>query len=440
MEVVTKFYGQRDILPRPEQVVVRPRPAPFHPTTIRAVSVSGRPSEAVQRAISARLRYLDSPVPLLESVIGQTAHSASPVSGVSKAFSSVPRLALLAILARYSVFGRDSERNIRVLGRYRERSLHPSNPDRAYVTERGVGRRRVAESMLTTEDVEGFSVALEEAARADEAGTSRFVEPAAGTLRRALSNRHHLVFGRRGSGKTSLLQKARSELVAERRPNAFIDMEKFKAHSYPDVLISVVMETFSSVSEWLQEGAVAPANKRSFWIRIRPSRKPLQKSESQRLAALLDEHVRELRALLYAQDGSSVDTLRRGEASSASTVEASAEAAFRAAGARVASELSQTSSTVEESRESIRRSKIDFLHRRILDYQKTLRDIVALSGQNGFVLLDDLYYIRRSDQPEVLDYFHRLFKGSGLWLKVGTIRHRSEWYRHGDPPIGIEAR
>ena len=52
--------------------------------------------------------------------------------------------------------------------------------------------------------------------------------------------------------------------------------------------------------------------------------------------------------------------------------------------------------------------------------------------------LDDFYQIPRSTQADVLDYFHSSLKGTGLWLKVGTIRHRTTWYRHGDPPIGMK--
>lgn len=54
------------------------------------------------------------------------------------------------------------------------------------------------------------------------------------------------------------------------------------------------------------------------------------------------------------------------------------------------------------------------------------------------LVLDDLYHIRRSDQPRVIDYFHRLGKSSNLWIKIGTIRHRSTWYINGDPPIGTK--
>jgi hypothetical protein len=78
------------------------------------------------------------------------------------------------------------------------------------------------------------------------------------------------------------------------------------------------------------------------------------------------------------------------------------------------------------------------LHRRIIDYQRVAGEVVSLAGQHGFLMLDDLYHIPRANQPDVLDYVHRLLKGTGLWLKVGTIRHRSRWYRHGDPSVGMK--
>ena len=64
--------------------------------------------------------------------------------------------------------------------------------------------------------------------------------------------------------------------------------------------------------------------------------------------------------------------------------------------------------------------------------------MAALSGGDSYLFLDDLYHIRRADQARVIDYFHRIAKDHHLWLKVGTIRHRTEWYFHGDPPIGLK--
>src|SRR6267154_2408514 len=62
---------------------------------------------------------------------------------------------------------------------------------------------------------------------------------------------------------------------------------------------------------------------------------------------------------------------------------------------------------------------------------------VASTG-DSYLFLDDLYHIRRSDQAKVIDYFHSVAKGNNLWLKIGTIRHRTQWYINGDPPIGLK--
>lgn len=91
---------------------------------------------------------------------------------------------------------------------------------------------------LDSDAVRRMVTVIEESTRATEIGVARFVELAQGTLARATAKRHHIVFGRRGSGKTSLLRKAAAELTIDRRPIAFIDLEPFKGHTYPDVLVS----------------------------------------------------------------------------------------------------------------------------------------------------------------------------------------------------------
>jgi len=64
--------------------------------------------------------------------------------------------------------------------------------------------------------------------------------------------------------------------------------------------------------------------------------------------------------------------------------------------------------------------------------------MASLSGGDAYLLLDDLYHIRRRDQAQVIDYFHRIAKGNRLWINIGTIRHRTQWYIHGDPPVGAK--
>src|ERR1700716_1345298 len=96
-------------------------------------------------------------------------------------------------------------------------------------------------TVLDSPEVERLWILVGEATRASEEGVKRFIEPAHGTLRRAVNKRHHIIFGRRGSGKSSLLRKAAADLTLDRRPIAHVNLETFKGHSYPDVLLSVLL-------------------------------------------------------------------------------------------------------------------------------------------------------------------------------------------------------
>jgi hypothetical protein len=130
------------------------------------------------------------------------------------------------------------------------------------------------------------------------------------------------------------------------------------------------------------------------------------------------------------------NTKSEQESKSESSLDAAVSGKYLKAGGKKSSE--KKASAASELQESFRKSKIDFLHRHILDYQKLFRRMSDLSGGDAFLFLDDLYHIRRSDQAQVIDYFHRIAKGNRLWLKIGTIRHRTQWYIHGDPPIGVK--
>jgi hypothetical protein len=124
------------------------------------------------------------------------------------------------------------------------------------------------DNLLTSEQVSKLLTIVEEATRSSAEGVKYFVEPAHGTLRRAIALRHHIVFGRRGSGKSSLLHKAAADLTVDRAPIAWVDLEPFKGHSYPDLVLSVLIATLTAFRKWLDEAAIAPANKGVFWAKL----------------------------------------------------------------------------------------------------------------------------------------------------------------------------
>lgn len=298
--------------------------------------------------------------------------------------------------------------------------------------------------ILASPEVDRLVIMVEEATRATKDSPRRFIEPARGTLDRAKARRHHIVFGRRGSGKTSLLRKAGADLTLRRVPVAFIDLEGFKGHTYPDVLISVLIETMNALSNWLGSAGSNPASKTSFWGKLfgTPERPPLNRAKVKVIQEALEKHVSELHALLHSEDGASqVSKATSGSVTSTSTgVDAKIAASYLGNSASVGG-MNRHTGSVESSQEITEQRKRDknaFLHRQIIDFQKLFEQVVELSGSDAYVFLDDLYHISRRDQAHVLDYFHRILKGRSVWLKVGTIRHRTEWYHHGDPPIGLK--
>jgi hypothetical protein len=255
--------------------------------------------------------------------------------------------------------------------------------------------------ILDRDEVTKLLTLVEEAARSTEEGVKHFVEPAPGTLRRAASKRHHIVFGRRGSGKSSLLRKAASDLTIGRCPIAYVNLEAFKGHSYPDVLLSVLISTFEEFRRWMETAAVHPATRRSFWQRLfgsAPTRPPHNRREATALAALLETQRAALTAELHRTDNAEVTVKSEAELTAKDTLAATAKAGAPgvAAEVRVDAEVGQTLS--QQSEESYRRSKIEFLHRHILQYQDIFRQMATLAGDDSYLFLDDLYHIRRADQ------------------------------------------
>jgi hypothetical protein len=200
--------------------------------------------------------------------------------------------------------------------------------------------------LLDSPEVAKLVTLVEEAARSTEEGVKRFVEPAQGTLRRATNKRHHMIFGRRGSGKSSLLRKAAADLTVDRRPIAFVDLETFKAHSYPDVLLSILISTFSEFEKWLRTAAVHPAHKKSFWQKLfgsKPQRPAFNRKDAAELADSLRTQIAELERQLHSADNVSTKSTSTESAENHSGAEIGS--ALGTAPARMSAKLSDSEST-----------------------------------------------------------------------------------------------
>ena len=293
------------------------------------------------------------------------------------------------------------------------------------------------DALLLSEEVDRLSTLISESVRASRDGVRYFIEPTVGVLATAKNRRHHIIFGRRGSGKSSLLQKVASDLTVNRTPIAFVDLESFKGHSYPDVLVSVLIKSLTEIKSWLDTAATSPASKTTFWQRFfgsQPTRPAFNRARSSEISIEFGNLIEGLTALLHDAEDKKVKDTAHDETSA--DIKGVAKVGVPGADVSISTALAGRTGNERQSEYSSR--KVEALHRNIMKYQAAFRDLTTLAEGPAYLLLDDLYHIRKSDQAAVVDYFHRIAKGTNVWLKVGTIRHRSNWYAYGNPPVGMK--
>jgi len=89
----------------------------------------------------------------------------------------------------------------------------------------------MASTILEGDKVQKLARIVEESTRSTREGVRFLIEPAPGTLARAKNKRHHIVFGRRGSGKSSLLAKVTEDLTINGTPIAYVDLEESRGRT-----------------------------------------------------------------------------------------------------------------------------------------------------------------------------------------------------------------
>ena len=218
-------------------------------------------------------------------------------------------------------------------------------------------------------------------------------------------------------------------------------------------MLSILIETLHAFDKWLATAGLSASADRSWWRNLwggQPERPPLDKRKLEDVRRRLQEEIEFLRTLLHSDDAATL--VRRVGTSEAAGLHNSISASAKSgasvgevgvkigasAEAKMENEVSKEGKRETEQTETTKRDKLDTLHRKIIDFQKLFGSLVELSGGDAFIFFDDLYHLKRADQPSVLDYFHRIVKGRSVWLKIGTIRHRTDRYRHGDPPVGMK--
>jgi len=110
--------------------------------------------------------------------------------------------------------------------------------------------------------------------------------------------------------------------------------------------------------------------------------------------------------------------------------------------AQLGAGVSTSAEHLADRTRTFRQRKLEVLERHLADYKSALIDGVARCRTRHFALIvDDFYLLAPSVQPDVIDYLHRLLRGTGGYLKIGTIRHRTKLIRYDNgQTIGVEPR
>lgn len=259
--------------------------------------------------------------------------------------------------------------------------------------------------MLDTADVRNIKNLIKDSFRVRENHDPIYVD-LSDNYARFSSAQQQVLFGRRGSGKSSLLVHLLQESKKDQQTLAiYINVDEIKTLKYPDVLIRVLLSIFQKL----------PGYKRTLfdW-----GSKPLRSV------------VKELKELLDQPESADVSTRTAAEGKT----EIGMDGKMRGA----ALKAKRTSGRAVETTQKFVGRKLDYLERHLQDYKTVLRDAVNKPGNCVYVLVDDFYLIDKQLQPDVVDYLHRLLRGTSAYLKLATIRHRTILRRHESQTIGVE--
>lgn len=235
------------------------------------------------------------------------------------------------------------------------------------------------------------------------------------------ARQNHIIFARRGCGKSLLLHYSARNLPKEIKA-VYLNCEDFKRHSFPNVLIEILDSLFAELETHL-----------TGWFG--------KKKRSKELIRAIRQHLRGLRDAEDVTE-SSVRSLSSSEATASASIGLSGKIPH-GPDAKFDAGLSEKNKNEIEKTFRLRTEKLRELDNWLPELKRHVREFFETSStvKSVFLQIDDLYHLKRSYQPFVVDYVHRLCKDLPLYFKMATLRHASVIYVDRDgQPIGAQER
>lgn len=254
---------------------------------------------------------------------------------------------------------------------------------------------------------------IEENTRADKVSGIEFIDPR-NFKSKIQGKQNYVVFGRRGAGKSTLLKTL---LPENGNFSIYVNLEDYKDITFPNIIIKVLIRFFEgTIGKLDDEVSIFKFGK---WRRKQKLKKDLKKLIS------------ELKSKIATPD--SLDENRRYKTAKQEGGKAKATVGG------LGSELSYQDNNESEIAHQWKIDKLNDLKTSIDDIKDLIQRVSELSDKQIILVLDDFYFIPKSIQPYLVDYFHRLSKSNDFYLKIGTVKHRTNLYRQtSDSYIGME--
>jgi hypothetical protein len=229
--------------------------------------------------------------------------------------------------------------------------------------------------------------------RATPEQVANYIEPRPGINAGVSAQQHTYIFGRRGSGKTSIILKAAHDLSAAGHPTAIVDCESLRNPDKHATLLYILLHSMEGFYGWLINAPAEHYGGTSFFDFIVGRRLGGATQAHKDLALAISE----LRMVLRLPP-STLDLQLRQDADIAPL-----ERAFAAADRKLEGYID---------------NRLDYLG-------AALTSVVRAIRKDAFLFVDDLYRLPRVQQPFILDRIHKIVKNKGIWLKIGTVRNRT---------------
>jgi hypothetical protein len=218
-----------------------------------------------------------------------------------------------------------------------------------------------------------------------------------------LAEANHVLFGRRGSGKSALMFAAK-DANKSKTLSIFIDCEDLKDRPYPDVILEILIQINKQIIRGLGFKALffSPTGYFALWKLSRT----LVKLKQRPLVA-------------------------EKEIAEEFSTHLSAETEYGGAGLSKKTSANETKKFV----------KLEAIRRDISEWRDTIDEACRKADiKKVLIFIDDFYQLPSERHAEIADIVHRICKQSRLYFKVSTIRHRSQLYKEEKgQPFGIQS-